>query len=72
MHSKIGQQDKRAAKHTQTNTILPQSLGVEAKGAKNSGARNLNIETIFVIDEGEVFDFIYNEAFESVMEDGEL
>jgi len=69
MHSRICQHHKRARKHTQPNTILPQRLRVETKRAEDSGARDFNVEAVFVVDEGEVFDFVDDEAFEGVVED---
>lgn len=70
MHSKVRQNDEGATIDSQPNTILPQSLDVEAEGAENSGARDFNVEAVFVVDEGEIFDFVHNEAFECVVEYG--
>lgn len=72
MHGEIGKDDKRASKHSQTNAVLPQSCGVEAERAEDSRARDFNVEAVFVVDEGEVFDFVDDEAFEGVVEDGQL
>ena len=69
MHSRIRQHHKRTGKHTQPNTILPQRLCVETKRAEDSGARDFNVEAVFVVDEGEVLDFVDDEAFEGVVED---
>jgi hypothetical protein len=68
VHSEIRKQHERTAKYTQPDAVLPQRLRVEAKGAQDSGAGNLNIETVFVVDEGEILDFVYDEAFEGVVE----
>jgi hypothetical protein len=70
MHSQIRKQHKRSRKHPQPNAVCPQCLRIEAEGAQNSGAGNFDIETVFVVDEGEVFDFVYDEAFEGVVKDG--
>jgi hypothetical protein len=72
VHGEISQEDKSTAVHTQPYAILPQRLDVEAEGAKDGGAGNFNVETVFVVDEGEVLDFIDDEAFEGVVEDGKL
>ena len=72
MHRKISQEDKSPAVHTQPYAILPQSLYVEAKGAEDGGSGDFNVKTVFVVDEGEVFDFVDDEAFEGVVEDGQL
>jgi hypothetical protein len=68
MHSKIGKHDERAAIDAQPNAILPQRLHVEAKAAQNRGARNLNVQAVFVIDEREVLDFVDNQAFKGIVE----
>jgi hypothetical protein len=72
MHSEIRKQHKRTTKYTQPNAVLPQRLRVEAKGAKDSRAGNLDIETVFVVDEREIFDFVYDEAFKGIVENRQL
>lgn len=69
MHRRIRQHDKRSTIYTQPYTIPPQRLHIEAKAAQDSGAGDFNVETVFVVDEREVFDFVYDEAFKSVVED---
>ena len=69
MHGQIRKQHKRSRKHPQPNAICPQRLRIEAEGAQDSGAGDFDIETVFVVDEGEVFDFVDDEAFEGVVED---
>jgi hypothetical protein len=44
-------------------------LHVEAKGTKDGRARDLNIESVFVVDKTDIFNFIDDEAFEGVVED---
>lgn len=68
MHSRIRQNDERTAIHSQPNTISPERLHIEAKAAQDGGARHFDIEAVFVVDEREVFDFVNDEAFESVVE----
>jgi hypothetical protein len=68
MHREIRQHNKRTPVDTKTNTIPPQRLDVESKRAQDGGARDFNVEAVFVVDEGEVFDFVYDEAFEGVVE----
>lgn len=69
MHRRIRQHDKRATKHREADTILPQGSGVETKRAENRGAGDFDVEAVFVVDEGEIFDFVDDEAFEGVVED---
>jgi hypothetical protein len=72
MHSKISEHNEGAAEHGESNAIRPQSLRVEAEGAKDGRTRDLDIETVFVVDEGKVFDFVDDEAFEGVVKYGQL
>lgn len=72
VHSKICKNDKGATEYGESNTVLPQGLRIETKRAENSGARNLDIKAILVVDEGEIFDFVDNKAFEGVVEYREL
>lgn len=69
MHSQVRKHHKRTTKDSQTDTVLPQRLCVEAKRAQDSGARDFDIKAVFVVDEREVFDFVDDEAFEGVVED---
>lgn len=41
---------------------------LEAESAENGRSWYFDIEAIFVIDQGEVFDFVDNETLEAVME----
>jgi hypothetical protein len=67
MHSKIGKHNECTTIYGQPNTILPQRLHVEAKAAENRRARDLNVQTVFVVNEREVLDFIDNEAFKGIV-----
>jgi hypothetical protein len=51
---------------------LPQSQGREAERAENSGAGDFNVEAVFVVDKGEVSDFVDDETFKGIVEDGKL
>ncbi len=48
---------------------MPQRQSVKAKSAKDRGAGDFDVETVFVVDEGEVSDLVDDEAFETVVED---
>ena len=72
MHSQISQHHERASKHREANAVLPQRHSIKPKGAKDSGARDLDVEAVLVVYEGEVADLVYDEALEGVVEDGEL
>ena len=45
---------------------------LEAEGAENRRTWYFDIEAIFVIDQGKVLDFVYNETLEPVVEYREL
>jgi SPX domain protein involved in polyphosphate accumulation len=68
MHSKVRKHNKSAAIYTQTNTIPPQCLHIEAKAAQNSRAGDLDIDAVFMVNEAEVLDLVDNQAFECVVE----
>lgn len=68
MHRSVRNDDESARKDGEANDIGPEGERVEAKGREDGGSGDFNVEAIFVVDEGEVFDFVDNEAFEAVME----
>lgn len=69
MHSQICQHNERATIHGESDAIPPQRLDVEAEAAQDGGAGDFDVEAVFVVDEGEVLDLVYDEAFEGVVED---
>ncbi len=72
MHRKVSNHNKRGRKDGQPDNIVPQSTVVEAESAEDGCAWDFDVETVLVVDQGEVFDFIDDEAFEAVVEDGKL
>jgi len=70
MHSQVRQHYKRAAIYSEANTIPPQRLHIEAKAAQDSRPRDFDVQSVLVVDEREVLDLVYNQAFERVVEDG--
>ncbi len=72
MHRNVSNHDERGRKNGQSHNIIPQSTIVEAESAEDGCAWYLDVETVFMVDQGEVFDFIDDEAFEAVMEDRKL
>jgi len=72
MQRRIPQHDKDPTEHRQAPAIPPQREIVEAERRQDSGARDLDVEAVLFVDEGEGADFVYDEAFEGVVENGEL
>ena len=70
--SHVSQHQKGGAKDSEPDDVCPQGEHVEAKTGQNCGTRNLDIQAVFVVDEREVAHLVDNEAFEAVVEDGEL
>lgn len=69
MHRCICNDNKGAGDHGQTRNIVPVGQSVEPKGTQDRCTRHLDVETIFVIDQSEEGDLVYNEGLESIMED---
>lgn len=72
MHSRVSNHNESTREDGKPNDIVPQAAVVESESAEDGGAWNFNVEAIFVVDQGEVFDFVDDEAFEPVVEDREL
>lgn len=72
MHRSVRNDDERAGKDGEANDISPDGKRVEAKGREDGGSGNFNVKTVFMVDEGEVFDFVDNKGFEAVVEYGKL
>lgn len=69
MHRDISNYNESCRENGKTNNVIPQSAIIESECAENRCAGDFDVEAVFVIDQGEVFDFIDNEAFEPVVED---
>lgn len=72
MHRNVSNHNERGRKDGQPHNIIPQSAVVEAESTENGCARNFDVETVLVVDQGKIFDFVDNEAFEAVVEDRKL
>ena len=72
MHRNVRNHNERGREHRKADDIIPQRRIIESERAEDGGAGDFDIQAVFVVDEGEVADFVYDEAFEAVVEDGEL
>lgn len=70
MHRAIGHDNKHPRNHPQPNDIPPQSLRVESKCAEDGCPRNLDIQSILVVNQRQERHFVDNKRLESVVEDG--
>ena len=68
VHSGIRNDNESSRENSEADHIRPQSTVIEAERAEDRGAGYFDIQTIFVIDEGKVFDLVDNQSFESVVE----
>ncbi len=72
MHRKVSNHNKRGREDGQAYNIVPQRTVVEAESTEDGCAWDFDVETVLFVDQGEVFDFVDDEAFEAVVEDGKL
>lgn len=68
MHCTVCNDDKRTGNHSKSNHVIPIGLGVKAESAQDRGTGDFNIQTVLVINQGEVCHFIDNQGFKSIME----
>lgn len=68
MHRSVSDDDESAGKDGEANDICPECKCVEAKRREDGGSGDFNVKAVFMVDEGEVSDFVHNEGFESVVE----
>lgn len=68
MHRSVSNNDESAGKDGKAYDIGPEGERVEAKGREDGGSGDFNVEAVFMVDEGEVFDFVDNEGFKAVVE----
>lgn len=69
MHCSVCDDDKGPGDYSEANHIVPESKGVETEGAQDRGSRNLNVQAILVVNQGEEGDLVNNKGFKAVMED---
>lgn len=72
MHSRISEHQEHSAVDGESNSILPQSKDVESERAQNGRSGYFDVETVLLVHERQVANLVYDQAFESVMEDREL
>ena len=72
MHCDVSQHQEYTAEDCKTDGVTPERQNIEAEGAENGRSRDFNVKTIFVINERKVAHFVDNQAFETVVEDGNL
>ena len=72
MHARVRKHDEDGAKDGEANGVAPESHDIETETAQDGGAGHLDVETVLVVDERQVLDFVDDEAFEAVVEDGKL
>jgi hypothetical protein len=72
MHGGVGQNEKYSAKHAEADGVEPHVRVVEAEGAEDGGARDLDVDAVLVVAEAQRADLVDDQALEAVVEDGEL
>lgn len=72
MHGCVGHDDGNTWDNAQTGYVIPQGEVVEAKRTQNRRTRNFDVEAIFMINQRQESDFVYNQSLECIMEDGQL
>ena len=68
VHRHVCQQQECGAVYSQSDSIRTEVVVIESKRAENGSAGNFNIETILLVHESELGNFIDDEPFETVME----
>ena len=58
MHSRVRYHDKCRREDGETNDIPPQSQDLKAKSAEDGCSGDFDVETIFMVDQGEKSHFI--------------
>jgi ketosteroid isomerase-like protein len=69
MHSSVSNHNESTRADGEPNDVWPQATVVESKSAEDGGAWYFDVEAVLMINQGEVLDFVDDEAFEAVMED---
>lgn len=72
MHSCVCDDDKSSRDNREANDVEPVGLGIEAKGAQDGCARNLNVEAVLMVDQSKESDLVDNESLEAVVENRQL
>lgn len=64
--------EKRTRHNSQSRNIPPQRQHIKAETAQDRTAGDFDVEPVLLVDEGQVADFVDDQAFEAEVEDGEL
>lgn len=72
MHRTIGNDDEHPRDHPQADDILPQSLRVEPECTEDGCSGDLDVQAVFVVDQGQERDFVDDQGLESVVENRQL
>jgi hypothetical protein len=68
VHCNVRNDDESATKDSQPNDIFPQREVVEAKSRQDGRAGNFDVETIAVVLETQLSNFVDDKAFIAVVE----
>lgn len=72
MHRGVRYHDEGSREDPEAQDVSPISKNVETKGAENGCARHFNVKPVLVVDQSQIFDFVHDQSFKSVMEYREL
>lgn len=72
MQSHVTQHQKPSTKHRQADSVAPKRQDIKAETREDGGAGDFDVQAVLFVDEREVAGFVDDEAFEGVVEDGEL
>jgi hypothetical protein len=69
VHRSVCNDDKGPGDYSEANHVVPESKGVETEGTQDRGSRNLNVQAILVVNQGEEGDLVDNKGFKAIVED---
>ena len=72
MHRQISNHNESSRENGESDDIRPQAAVIKSERAENGCARDFDIQAVFVVDQGEVLDFIDDETFKPIVENGKL
>ena len=72
MQRRESQHKERTRHDSQSRNITPKRQHIKAETAQDRTAGDFDVEAVLLIDEGQVADFVDDQALEAEVEDGEL
>ena len=67
MHGGVSYYDECSREDPEAKNVRPVCKNVKTKGTEDGSAGHFDVEAVLMVDQSEIFDFVHDESFKTVM-----